>query len=161
VRWAIHAVARPSIDFAIAFVRTPGVPRSALNFTSHTFNQMRFGGPDQLGLQQILNRFNQSGNTLQLDTDLSRLSHRAPYRHLNLLPIWIASINTVATTGATQSVTDAGPFHGNNAIVANQLRADLVDYLDYGVGDTFNVLLGHDRHGSDFDLTYNGRVSRV
>ena len=157
---AIHAserAANDKIDYTLPFIRVPGVPQGWLNFTSHTFNQMIYGGPGQRGFSQILSRFNSSGNVAQLENDLAVLSHRVPYGHEDLLPTWLDDLN-LALAGNTGGFVTTGPFSGRNGIVANQLVDDLVEYLENGVGDDFNVLLSSQHASTDIFLTYNGKV---
>lgn len=157
---AIHArdrAANNNIDFSLPFISVPGVPQNSLNFTSHTFNQMIYGGPGQRGFSQILSRFNSSGNVFQLENDLAVLSRRVPYGQTNLLPTWLNDLN-LGPNGNTYGFAWTGPFSGRNAVVANQLVDDLVEYLEDGVGQNFNVLLSSQHSSTDVLLLYNGKV---
>jgi hypothetical protein len=160
---AVHAASRPPIDTSIPFVfaTTGGAPQFALNFTSHTYDQILFGGPNTKGLQQILNSYNKTGNINQVAADLSRLSYHVPYGQTDLLSIWQTSLTNYANGLGTADATNGGPFHGRNAIVANQLRIDLINYLNTGVGASYNVQLSHEHEPRDGDLVYNSKVGQT
>jgi len=150
---------RPVIDTTIALVQAvPPTKQNAINFTSHTYNQIVYGGGGWNGLQQIFNRYNHGGSISQLTGDLTKLSQHVPYGKSTLLPVWSSSVTTYVNSGTVADATNGGPFVGKNAVLANQLRIDLVNYLNAGIGTSFNVFLSKPSYNTDADLTYNGKV---
>jgi hypothetical protein len=127
-----RVVINPAIPFVVA---SPG--QSAINFTSHTFNQILNGGGGNNGLKQIFRKFSRNGNESQLDASLTTLAQRVPFGKTDLLPTWLADVS-------------AQDFRG--------VQRDLIAYLNDGVGTSFNVLKSHDNHSTDNLLTYNGKV---
>jgi hypothetical protein len=129
-----RVVINPSLSFVVAL---PGERQNALNFTSHTFNQILNGGGGNNGLKQIFRKFSRNGNESQLDASLTTLAQRVPFGKTDLLPTWLDDVS-------------AQDFRS----VPN----DLITYLREGVGTSFNVLKSHDHHSTDNLLIYNGKV---
>lgn len=119
---------------------TRGVSQQALNFTSNTYYQIvssQGGGVDGLG--RLFNRYGSNGGNYNgLVDGLSRLAGRVPYGRCDLLPIWL---NTLESGGGKQDLVN-----------------DLRDYVNGGVGYSWNVLQSQVRHSTDGDLVFNGRV---
>lgn len=137
---------------AIPFVVAPpgeGIPQFALNFTSHTYHQMINGGSGQRGISQVLRQFRRDGNPDRVLFDLARVSQRVPFGRQELLPIWQDTLTNLPINRANRGAVDA---------VQQLLRQDLRDYANSNVGVNFNVLLSNQRHNTQNDLIYNGRV---
>jgi hypothetical protein len=153
-----------NVDFTIPFIvgTTVGAPQNALNFTSNTYNQVLFGGGDWDGIQQIADRFGDTGDVNQLNADITALSFRMPYGNQMLLPTWKADLQSLQAgtlTPTRSGITwDFDSTSGQAQAVGDVLFQDLQTYLSAGLGTSFNILQSNVNWNSDNLLTYNGFV---
>jgi hypothetical protein len=151
-----------NIDLTIPFIIGTNVSanQNALNFTSNTYQNVLFGTGGWDGIQQISQRFGATGNTEQLATDITALSFRMPYGNQQLLPIWMADLQSLKS--GTLTPTPSGITWDSNSTtgqaVGDVLYQDLQTYLSAGLGTSFNILKSAVCWNSDNLLTYNGTV---
>jgi hypothetical protein len=134
---AVTNVSVRQIDSTIPFVIAPtGVWQNAINFTSNTYHNLING------LNSAAKSFARTGDVTALGNALTALSNKVPYGQLNLLPVWQADVENGTTIGGT----------------LQQIKADLLSYLNEGLGTDWNVLKSCVNWSTDSQLTYNGRV---
>lgn len=150
-------------------VQTPyqGIP-IGFDFTSGTFYTIMVKGYQGTpGLLTAIQRYSASGNSGILYQQLSLLAGHVPYglKSGGLLYGWAFALYTTGRlptgarlNGPAPTTAPLPATHFTNAVVGQIIETTFLRYLQYGIGQTFNILKSPGSHPTDVLLTFNGKV---
>lgn len=140
----------------------------AFNFTSTTFYRLMVTGfPGVPGLETAINNYTKTGNNAVFYQQLSLLAGHVPWGVKNdgLLYAWALGLYTNGRLPAGARLNGPPPTSPpppapilTNYQMGQIIKSTLFIYLQYNIGQSFNIVKSPGWHPTDKLLTFNGKV---